>query len=74
MEKKVWVKLMALLVAIVLIVVLIIQNTGTHQFHILFWKLRISQALLLLITFLTGFGAGILTILHISARHKKRKK
>ena len=73
MTKRVWIKLIALLVLVVIVVILIIQNTPPGNFTIFLWDVRISQSLLLLVTFLLGFVAGIIAILQISAREEGKK-
>ena len=68
MTKRVWIRLIALLVVIVLALVIIIQNTAAASVQILFFRPSIPLALLLLITFLLGYAGGIVTILYLSSR------
>ncbi len=51
---------LALLVVCVLIVVF--QNSEQSQFRVLFWKVSAPQALMLLVTFLLGAGAGAVSL------------
>jgi len=71
MDKKALAKLVALLVAVVLVLLLIFQNTAAAPVRFLFFRTELPQSLMLLITFLLGYAAGIVSILHLSARRKR---
>jgi uncharacterized integral membrane protein len=74
MTKKAWIKLTILLVSVLLVVILIIQNTGNVELRILFFPaIRLPQALLLALVFLLGFIAGIVATFRIGLKDKKEK-
>ena len=45
----------------VLMLIILFQNIASVPFQLLFWKVRISPVVLLLLMLLTGFAAGRLT-------------
>ncbi len=51
-------KTIALVVAVILFVILVVQNTGVVTLHLLFWKLTMSRIILLCLVGLIGFVAG----------------
>jgi len=51
-------KTIILLVAAVLLVILLIQNSGSVQFNFFFWKIAVSQVILAPGVFFLGFAAG----------------
>lgn len=57
------IKLVAALILAVVAIVLIVQNTEPVETRILFATVVMPRAVLLLITTLVGFAAGILTAL-----------
>ena len=72
MHRKAWGRAAALLVALVLVLILILQNTRPAQVNFFFLSSRhISLSLLLLVAFLLGFGAGMIITLHLCARRRK---
>lgn len=72
MSRKVWLKLVGLMVAVLLVVVLIIQNSGSANIKILFFPAaELPQALLLAIIFLLGFVGGIVATFRISSKNKQ---
>ncbi|MFH1862519.1 MAG: LapA family protein [bacterium] len=54
-------KLIALAVLVVLMVILIIQNSQVISIRLFFWKISMSQIILLLLTAVAGFGGGFIT-------------
>lgn len=68
-EKKDKVKLVALIVVAVIAVIVFLQNTEPVVTRFLFLSVRMSRALLLIVTFALGFVAGVL-----AAGHFLRKK
>lgn len=62
MKKKV--KLIAIVVLSVMAVIIFLQNTEVIQTHILFATVRMSLALLLILTFVLGFVTGVLVTTH----------
>ena len=52
-------KLIAIVIICILTIILFAQNAETAQANILFWSVRMSRALLLLLTFVFGFVVGI---------------
>ena len=57
-RRRPWAKLVLGIVAIVLALILTIQNMRPVEFQIFFWKQSISPALLVPITFLLGVFAA----------------
>ena len=53
-------KLIVLLVAILLALIVLIQNAQTVTFRLLFWTAEISQLLLVLLMLVIGFVLGFL--------------
>jgi uncharacterized integral membrane protein len=54
------VKLVAIVVILVLTTIIFVQNAEPVEARILFWPVRMSLALLLMLTFVLGLLAGIL--------------
>ena len=54
------VKLVAIVVASVVALIVVLQNTEVTPARILFWDLPMSRALLLILTFVLGFVVGVL--------------
>jgi len=53
-------KLILILILILIVVIALIQNRGMAHFSFLFWKLSISQLLLIPLLLLIGFALGYL--------------
>ena len=53
---------------ILLFVIIIIQNTELAGFQLLFWKVKMSRAILLPIIFITGLIIGFLGCLIITKK------
>lgn len=51
-------KTVLVVVLVVLFVIVTVQNTEVVSFSLLFWKIRMSRIVLLLITFVIGVVAG----------------
>jgi uncharacterized integral membrane protein len=51
-------KVIALLVLIALAVITLLLNTRVTEFRLLFWKIEMSLAILVLITLMIGFVLG----------------
>ena len=69
-EKKDKIKLVVLGVVAILAVIIFLQNTETVETRILFLTVKMSRALLLMLTFLLGLLTGML----VAANFLKRKK
>jgi len=65
------VKLAAVVVLSILALIVVVQNTEMIRTQILFWPLEMSQALLLILTFVLGFVIGALVASGLL--RKKRK-
>ncbi len=59
-EKKDKIKLVVLVVVAVIAVIVFLQNTEPVETHFLLLQVRMSRALLLIVTFALGFLAGVL--------------
>jgi uncharacterized integral membrane protein len=66
MKKAKWIAIAAI---IVLAVVIFLQNTEPVQARLLFLEVRMSRALLLMLTFALGLATGIL----VAARGMRKK-
>ncbi|MDT8391479.1 MAG: LapA family protein [Lentisphaeria bacterium] len=66
--------LVAVLVAVVLGLVVILQNTRPVEIRFLFLKASMSNAVLLGITLLVGIAIGILLALIVTGKRKSAKK
>ncbi len=60
MERATQIKLAVASVIIVLMVIVILQNTETVETQLLFFTIPLPRALLLLVTLLLGFFSGLL--------------
>jgi len=67
-------KLVGALTAIVLSVILILQNTQPVETTFLFLKITMPNAVLLGLTLLIGIALGILAALATSSRRDRKKK
>ncbi len=63
------IKIAANVIVIALVVIIIIQNTGSKEVKFLFWDFSLSLALMLFVTALFGFISG-----YLSARTRFRRK
>ena len=65
-------KLIVVLILIALFIVLLIQNTEIVTFRIFFWKVSMSQVILLPLALLIGFAVGYMFGLQrVKIRRKK---
>ena len=73
MKKRVWIKLVGLIVVLLFLLSLILQNQRPAQVKFLFFETgNIPQSLLLGITFVIGLVAGIILTFLISSRAQKK--
>ncbi len=56
-------KLIAILIVTVLLLIIMSQNTYVISFHLLFWKITMSQLILIAFSAMIGFVIGYLTCL-----------
>lgn len=70
-EKKDKIKLIALIVVVILAVIVFFQNTETVETRILFLRLPMSRALLLILTFSLGLVTGVLVTINFLKQKKK---
>lgn len=66
-------KLIGAMTALLLIIVIIFQNMGDVETKILFIDVTMPKAVLLVITFMIGEAAGLMTALFYSGRSKRVK-
>jgi uncharacterized integral membrane protein len=69
-DKKKKAKLIAAAVSAIIAIILVLQNTESVETHILFAKVEMPRAVLLLITFLLGFALGVLGAFAITGKKK----
>jgi len=67
------VKLVGIIVFLVLAIIIIWQNKDPVDTHILLLQVRMSRALLLILTFVLGFLTGMLVAGHFLRRKKDAK-
>jgi uncharacterized integral membrane protein len=54
-------KVIAIIVIAVLALIILLQNMATVTFSLFFWKVEVSQLLLVLIMLVIGYALGFLT-------------
>lgn len=54
-------KVVAIIVISILALIILLQNMATVTFSLLFWKVEVSQLLLVVIMLVIGFALGFLT-------------
>lgn len=64
-------KVIAISVVSLLVLIVILQNTESVETKFLFARLTMPRAFLLMLTFLFGFVAGLLTTLSLGSKTKK---
>ena len=69
-DKKKVAKLIAMIVIAAMVVIIFFQNTETVETRILLATVRMSRALLLLLTFVLGFLSGLLVAGNVLRRKK----
>lgn len=67
-------KLIAALVAILLVLIIALQNTRVVETNILFFSPALPLAILMLLTFTVGIIAGLLMAVTLSGRRKRKAK
>jgi uncharacterized integral membrane protein len=65
------VELILIVVALILFVIFLLQNTRTIQVNFLVFELHIPTVILILVTMLVGVFMGIVTMIILRRRHKK---
>ncbi len=66
-------KTIVVLVFVALFVIILIQNTQVVSLRLFFWKISMSQIILIPLTMLIGFVIGLLVAKVIGDRHKREK-
>jgi len=66
-------KLIVVLVLIALFLIVLIQNTQVVTLRLFFWKIGISQIILIPLTMLIGFVAGYIVTRVTGNRFKEKK-
>lgn len=67
------VKLIAIVVISILAFIIFLQNTESVETKILFMNVAMPRAILLILTFLAGFVAGIITTSLLLRKSEKKK-
>jgi lipopolysaccharide assembly protein A len=67
-------KLIAALVAVLLILIVILQNTQPVETAFLFYKVTMPNAALIGLALLAGMAAGILIALALSGKKERKKE
>ncbi len=68
------VKVIAIIVISILAFIIFLQNTESVETKILFMKVTMPRAILLILTFLVGFVAGTITTSMILRKSEKKKQ
>ena len=68
------VKFITVLIISLLALILILQNTRAVETRLLFMTITMPRALLLLVTFLVGFTAGLITMSILMGKSSKQLK
>ena len=68
-QVKPW-KIVALLILILLAVIIVLQNAEVVETRILFFSLRMPQAVLLLVTTAIGFALGLVVSLLVAKKSR----
>jgi len=66
-------KTIVVLVLVALFVIILIQNTQVVSLRLFFWKLSLSQIILIPSTILIGFVFGYIVVKITGNTHKKKK-
>ncbi len=64
-------KIIVISVVLLLVLIVILQNTQSVETKLLFAKITMPRAFLLMLTFVFGFIAGLLTTLRLDSKTKK---
>jgi len=64
-------KIIVISVVLLLFLIVILQNTQSVETKLLFAKITMPRAFLLMLTFVFGFIAGLLTTLRLDSKTKK---
>lgn len=67
-------KIITIAVVLILVLIIILQNTQSVETKILFVKIAMPRAFLLMLTFLFGFIAGLLATLRIEGKSEKKQE
>ena len=67
-------KFIIVLIIFLLTLILILQNTEAVETKLLFMTITMPRALLLLVTFLVGFTAGLITMSVLMSKSSKQLK
>ena len=67
-------KFIIVLIIFLLTLILILQNTEAVETKLLFMTITMPRALLLLVTFLVGFTAGLITMSVLMSKSPKQPK
>ena len=67
-------KTITIAVVLVLVLIVILQNTQSVETKFLFVKITMPRAFLLMLTFLSGFIAGLLVTLRLEGKAEKKHK
>jgi uncharacterized integral membrane protein len=66
-------KVIGIILISILVVVIFLQNTEAVETRLLLTTVTMSRALLLILTFVAGFAAGLITMSYMMRKPKKTK-
>lgn len=66
-------KIIAIAIVLLLFLIVILQNTKSVETRLLFVRITMPAAFLLILTFLFGFIAGLLTTLRLESKAKNKE-
>lgn len=65
-------KIISIIVICILALIIILQNTASTETKLLFATVTMSRALLLMVTFVMGFAAGLITSYRVRRSGKSK--
>ena len=68
------IKIIVIAIVLLLSLIVILQNMHPVNTHFIFWEFSLPGALLLFLTFMFGFIAGLLAAIRFEGKSEKRQK
>ena len=67
-------KVIVILIVLLLVLIVILQNTESVKTKFLFKTFELPRAFLLFLTFIFGFIAGLLAVIRVGGKSKKKRE
>ena len=74
MTKKGWVKLVCWVVPVMVVLIVMFQNTDRIPFVVLFWKPQAPMVIWLVVSFVLGAGAGAFAVRYFASGRSRAKQ